>query len=294
MEQDRLLRFAAARQCHGCWQRRRRLPSHVGEPDQKVEILNVSYDPTREFYQDFNQAFAKHWAQQTGQQVTVRMSHGGSGKQARGVIEGHGRRRGHAGPGLRRRRHSARRPACCRRTGRRNCRKTAPLHVDDRLPGAQGKPQEDQGLGRPGQARRVGHHARSEDFGRGAVELSGGLGIRSETRIGRSGQAEGSRGTPRRSPRRKRRPASSSSSSSPRDGARLRRPRCDHDLRPARHRRRVAGLGKRGVLVDAAKMRDPTSSKSSFPRSAFLPSRPWRSWKSWPTSTARGKWPRRI
>ncbi len=59
-----------------------------GESDRKIEIMNVSYDPTRELYQDFNQAFAKYWAELKGQDVTVRMSHGGSNKQARGVIEG--------------------------------------------------------------------------------------------------------------------------------------------------------------------------------------------------------------
>jgi sulfate transport system substrate-binding protein len=51
-------------------------------------LLNVSYDPTREFYQEFNAAFAKHQKQSAGQQVTVRQSHGGSGKQARAVIDG--------------------------------------------------------------------------------------------------------------------------------------------------------------------------------------------------------------
>jgi len=53
-----------------------------------VTILNVSYDPTRELYQEFNAAFAKHWRATTGQEVTVRQSHGGSGKQARAVIDG--------------------------------------------------------------------------------------------------------------------------------------------------------------------------------------------------------------
>jgi sulfate/thiosulfate-binding protein len=53
-----------------------------------VEILNVSYDPTRELYKEFNEAFAEHWASQGGEPVTVRMSHGGSGKQARSVIDG--------------------------------------------------------------------------------------------------------------------------------------------------------------------------------------------------------------
>ncbi|MDC7700225.1 sulfate ABC transporter substrate-binding protein [Vogesella indigofera] len=53
-----------------------------------VSLLNVSYDPTRELYQDFNTAFAKHWKAKTGETVTIKQSHGGSGKQARGVIDG--------------------------------------------------------------------------------------------------------------------------------------------------------------------------------------------------------------
>jgi sulfate/thiosulfate transport system substrate-binding protein len=54
----------------------------------KVTLLNVSYDPTRELYEDVNAAFAKHWKAQTGQDVTIKQSHGGSGKQARAVIDG--------------------------------------------------------------------------------------------------------------------------------------------------------------------------------------------------------------
>jgi sulfate/thiosulfate transport system substrate-binding protein len=53
-----------------------------------VEILNVSYDPTRELYQDYNKAFASYWKKKTGDDVTVRQSHGGSGKQARSVLDG--------------------------------------------------------------------------------------------------------------------------------------------------------------------------------------------------------------
>ncbi|MFN0070397.1 MAG: sulfate ABC transporter substrate-binding protein [Chloroflexota bacterium] len=53
-----------------------------------VELLNASYDPTRELYQEFNAAFSKHWQETTGQTVTVKMSHGGSGAQARTVIDG--------------------------------------------------------------------------------------------------------------------------------------------------------------------------------------------------------------
>ncbi|MBI5260183.1 MAG: sulfate ABC transporter substrate-binding protein [Burkholderiales bacterium] len=53
-----------------------------------ITLLNVSYDPTRELYQDFNKAFAKHWQAKTGDTVTIKQSHGGSGKQARSVIDG--------------------------------------------------------------------------------------------------------------------------------------------------------------------------------------------------------------
>ncbi|HJZ88940.1 MAG TPA: sulfate ABC transporter substrate-binding protein [Polyangia bacterium] len=53
-----------------------------------VKLLNVSYDPTRELYRDLNAAFARHWKQKTGQTVTFEQSHGGSGKQARAVIDG--------------------------------------------------------------------------------------------------------------------------------------------------------------------------------------------------------------
>ncbi|MDO8905598.1 sulfate ABC transporter substrate-binding protein [Hydrogenophaga sp.] len=53
-----------------------------------VTLLNVSYDPTREFYVEFNAAFAKHWKNKTGQDVTIKQSHGGSGKQARSIIDG--------------------------------------------------------------------------------------------------------------------------------------------------------------------------------------------------------------
>ena len=55
---------------------------------QPVTLLNVSYDPTREFYVEFNAAFAKYWKAKAGQDVTIKQSHGGSGKQARSVIDG--------------------------------------------------------------------------------------------------------------------------------------------------------------------------------------------------------------
>lgn len=53
-----------------------------------ISLLNVSYDPTRELYQDFNRSFAAYWKAKTGDTLSVRQSHGGSGKQARSVIDG--------------------------------------------------------------------------------------------------------------------------------------------------------------------------------------------------------------
>jgi sulfate transport system substrate-binding protein len=54
----------------------------------QTTLLNVSYDPTRELYQEYNAAFAKHWKEKTGEDITIQQSHGGSGKQARAVIDG--------------------------------------------------------------------------------------------------------------------------------------------------------------------------------------------------------------
>ena len=62
--------------------------SYVRADAPAVTILNVSYDPTRELYDDYNAAFAKYWKKKTGQTVTVQQSNGGSGKQARAVIDG--------------------------------------------------------------------------------------------------------------------------------------------------------------------------------------------------------------
>jgi sulfate transport system substrate-binding protein len=58
-------------------------PAHA-----QTQLLNVSYDPTRELYKEFNAAFAAHWKKETGEDVTIQQSHGGSGKQARSVIDG--------------------------------------------------------------------------------------------------------------------------------------------------------------------------------------------------------------
>ena len=62
-------------------------PGKAGQA-KAVTLLNVSYDPTRELYKDFNEAFAKYWKEKTGQDLSIEQSHGGSGKQARAVIDG--------------------------------------------------------------------------------------------------------------------------------------------------------------------------------------------------------------
>ena len=54
----------------------------------QTELLNVSYDPTRELYRAFNVAFAKHWKEKAGKSINIRQSHSGSGSQARAVIDG--------------------------------------------------------------------------------------------------------------------------------------------------------------------------------------------------------------
>lgn len=60
----------------------------VSTAQAQTALLNVSYDPTRELYQDFNAAFVKHWKETTGETLTIKQSHGGSSKQARSVVDG--------------------------------------------------------------------------------------------------------------------------------------------------------------------------------------------------------------
>jgi sulfate/thiosulfate transport system substrate-binding protein len=60
----------------------------TGQKKEAVQLLNVSYDPTRELYDEFNKEFAAYWEEESGQKVTIQQSHGGSGKQGRAVIDG--------------------------------------------------------------------------------------------------------------------------------------------------------------------------------------------------------------
>src|SRR5689334_7476237 len=60
----------------------------AGLAQAQTTLLNVSYDPTRELYQDYNAAFTRYWQAKTGEKVAIKQSHGGSGRQARSVIDG--------------------------------------------------------------------------------------------------------------------------------------------------------------------------------------------------------------
>ena len=62
--------------------------SNSGSSPRQITLMNVSYDPTREFYQEFNESFSSYWKDKAGQEVLIDQSHGGSGKQARAVIDG--------------------------------------------------------------------------------------------------------------------------------------------------------------------------------------------------------------
>jgi hypothetical protein len=140
-------------------------------------ILNVSYDPTRELYKEFNAAFAEKWQADTGETVTIQTSHGGSGKQARSVIDG-------LEADVVTLALEADIDAIAKESGKIPSRLEVPLreqqralHLDHRLPRPQGQPQRHQGLGRSGQGGCAGDHAQPEDFGRRSLELPGGLGL---------------------------------------------------------------------------------------------------------------------
>src|SRR5690242_15185208 len=72
----------------GCRDKSSAAATSAGAEKKRIELLNVSYDPTRELYAAINEAFAKSWKDKTGQSVTIKQSHGGSSKQARAVIDG--------------------------------------------------------------------------------------------------------------------------------------------------------------------------------------------------------------
>ncbi len=113
----------------------------------EITLLNVSYDPTRELYADINKSFSEYWKKKTGDTVTIKQSHGGSGRQARSVIDGLAAdvvtlalagdidaiaTNGKLLPG---------------QLGGAAARPFSAVHIDHRIPGAQGQSQGHQGLG---------------------------------------------------------------------------------------------------------------------------------------------------
>lgn len=72
----------------GCGGKQEAKPADADQTPAPVQLLNVSYDPTRELYKEFNEAFAAYWLKKNNQAVTIKQSHGGSGKQGRAVIDG--------------------------------------------------------------------------------------------------------------------------------------------------------------------------------------------------------------
>ncbi len=64
------------------------ITASVAKAAETQTLLNVSYDPTRELYEEYNKLFTTHWKEKTGNNINIKQSHGGSGKQARGVIDG--------------------------------------------------------------------------------------------------------------------------------------------------------------------------------------------------------------
>ena len=241
-------------------------------------ILNVSYDPTRELYKAYDEAFAAYWKDKTGETVTIEQSHGGSGAQARAVIDG-------LDADVVTLALAADIDAIAKKSGKiaadwqkRLPDNSAPYTSTIVFLVRKGNPEGHQGLGRSGQARRPGDHPQPEDLGRRALELSRRLGLCQRT------SSAATRPRPR---------SSSAISIKQRPGARHRRPRLDHHLRPARHRRRAARLGERGLPVAQGARRRQVRDRRPA-RSRSRPSRRSRSSTAMSTRRARARSPRPI
>jgi sulfate transport system substrate-binding protein len=242
-----------------------------------VTLLNVSYDPTRELYQQYDAAFSAYWKAKTGDVVSVRQSHGGSGKQARSVIDGLDadvvtlalaydideiaeKAKILAPDWQKRLRHNS-----------------APYTSTYIFLVRKGNPKGVRDLERSGQAGRLGRDREPEDVGWRALGLS--RCVRLCAAPARRQRCEGAR---------LHRPPVP-----PGAGARYRRARRDRHLRRSRHRRRACSPG-RTRRTSPSRSSVPTSSRSSIRRRASSPSRRLRWSTRSSTSAARGRSPRRI
>ena len=189
-----------------------------GNSATRVTLLNVSYDPTRELYVDFNAAFARYWKAKTGQDVRIDQSHGGSGSQARSVIDGL-------------QADVVTLALASDIDAIAAAAKLLPLNWQSLLPDnsspytstivflvRKGNPKGIHDWGDLIQAGRVRHHAQPEDLRRRALELSGRLGLGARA----AGRVRGECARVRAAP------------VPERAGARYRGARLDHDLRAAR------------------------------------------------------------
>ena len=213
----------------------------------RVRLLNVSYDPTRELYREFNDRFAAYWLERTGQEVVVQMSHGGSGSQARAVIDGLDAdvvTLALAWDIDNIQLNSRRLPANWQQRLPNN---SAPYTSTIVFLVRAGNPRNIRDWPDLIAAGAPSDHAEPEDFGRRALELSGGVGIRARARARRRPRSARRRagGGNRQSAGRGRGVRASLVSQRARAGHRC---ACGHEhVRATRHRRRVARVGKRGA-----------------------------------------------
>ena len=149
---------------------------------RRKTLLNVSYDVSREFYKDYNAAFAAHWKKTTGadadaEPVARRQQPAGAQRGRRP-----GGRRHHDEPGQRHRPAGRARAADPGRLGEAPARQRLADHLGLGDPGAQGQPEADPRLERPGQARRRRDHPEPQDLGQRPLHLPRGLGLGAEER----------------------------------------------------------------------------------------------------------------
>ena len=207
-------------------------PSLAAPAQAQTTLLNVSYDPTRELYREFNEAFNEHWQAEGHAALDIETSHGGSGSQARAVIDGLDGAGGDAGARQRHRRHRREVRQDPGRLADEAAAQLRALHLDHRLPGARGQPEGHRGLGRPRRATASQVITPNPKTSGGARWNYLAAWAWADKEFGGNQDAD---------PRLHAQPLR------PRAGARHRRARLDHHLRPARHRRRAARLGERGV-----------------------------------------------